>query len=63
MMNGGMIFNSDCLENFTKINQSTGRRDLLHRILFFQGRPGILHPSSCMDIKWNNPTNDDTSEK
>ena len=24
-------------------------------ILFFQGRPGILHPPSCMDIKWNSP--------
>ena len=24
-------------------------------ILFFQGRPGILHPPSCMDIKWSSP--------
>ena len=24
--------------------------DLPHGILFFQERPGILHPSPCMDI-------------
>ena len=29
--------------------------DLPFRILFFQGRPGILHSSSCMDIKRNSP--------
>ena len=27
--------------------------DLPHGILFFQGRPGVLHPSPCMDIKCN----------
>ena len=41
-----------------KTNQSPGKRkvaDLPYGTLFFQGRPGILHPSPCMDIKWNSP--------
>ena len=38
-----------------KANGKLEFTDLPHEILFFQGRPGILHPSHCMDIKWNSP--------
>ena len=43
-----------------KTNLSPGKlefTDLLHGIPFFQGWPGILHPS-CMDIKWNTTFSD-----
>ena len=53
-----MIFNSDGLESFTRnqfepwktpVDGITPRNSILH------GRPGIFHPSSCMDIKpWQN---------
>ena len=39
-------------------NQSHGKLefiDLPHEILFFHGRPGILHPPPCLNIKWNSP--------
>ena len=26
-----------------------------HETVFFQGRPGILHPTNCKDIKWFSP--------
>ena len=58
MINGGMVFTSDCLENITKVNQSPGKlvfTDSPHGILFFLGKPGISHPLLCMDIKWNSP--------
>ena len=29
--------------------------DLSIGIILFKGRPGILHPPSCMDLKWNSP--------
>ena len=55
-MNGSMVFNSDRLETLLKTNSSPGKFefiDLTHGISFFQEWPGILHPSLCMDIKWN----------
>ena len=44
-----------------KTNSSPGILEFtnfLHGILFFQGWPGILHPSPCLDIKWNMTFND-----
>ena len=44
-----------------KPNSSPGKlefTDLPHENLFFQGWPGILHPSPCMDIKWNTTSKD-----
>ena len=58
MTNGSMVFTSDRLKNSLKTNSSPRKlefMDLPHGIPFFQGRPGILHPSLCMDIKWNSP--------
>ena len=57
-MNGSMAFNSDRPENVAQTRQSFGKvqfTDLTHGNLFSEGRPGILHPPACMDIKWNNP--------
>ena len=48
MMNGSMVFNSNCLEISLKTNQSPGKlkfTDVCHGTLFFQGRPGILKPT------------------
>ena len=46
----GCGFNSDHLENSLITSQNV--MDLSIGILFFQERPGILHPSSCMDRPW-----------
>ena len=61
LMNGCMVFNSDRPENSTQNQSSSGKlefTDLPHGILFFQGWPGILYPSPCMDKKWNTTFND-----
>ena len=52
MMKRSMIFNSDRLENSLITSQTSGKlefMDLPIGILFFQRRPGILHPPSCME--------------
>ena len=57
MMKRGVVFNSDHLENSLRTSQNV--MDLSTEILFFQERPGILHPPYCMDrldIEWNSPT-------
>ena len=58
MMDGSMVFNSDLLENSLETNSSHGKlqfTELPHGVIFLGGRPGILHPSPCMNIKWNSP--------
>ena len=58
VMNANMVFNADRLEISLKTNLSHGKVKfikLTHGILFFQGRPRILHPPLSMDIKWNSP--------
>ena len=52
MMNGSIVFNSNDLEISLKTDSSPGKlkfTDLPQGILLCQGRPGILHPSPCMD--------------
>ena len=50
-MNVNMVVDSACLENSNLIKPLKLWKfefmNLPHRILFFQGRPGILHPSPC----------------
>ena len=50
MMKRGVVFNSDHLENSLITSQNV--MDLSIGILFFQERPRILHPPSCMDRPW-----------
>ena len=60
-MNGSMVSNSDRLKNITKEQLKPWKlefTDLPYGMLFFRGWPGILDPSSCMDIKWNTTLND-----
>ena len=53
-MNVNMVVDSACLENSNLIKPHKPWKfefmNLPHRILFFQGRPEILHPSPRMDI-------------
>ena len=49
-MKRGVVFNSDHLENSLITSQNV--MDLSTGILFFQERPGILHPPSSMDRPW-----------
>ena len=53
-MKRSVVFNSDHLENSLITSQNV--MDLSIGMLFFQERPGILHPPSCLDIEWDNPT-------
>ena len=50
MMNRSVVFNSDHPENSLITSQNA--MELSIEILFFQKRPGILHPPSCMDRPW-----------
>ena len=63
-MNGNIVCNSDLLETSLKTIQSPGK--LEYRIYptefyFFQGRPGILHPSPYAYIRWNSPVEPERS--
>ena len=49
-MKRSVVFNSDHLENSLITSQNV--MDLSIGILFFQERPGILHPPSYMDRPW-----------
>ena len=48
----------EAIENFTQDQFKPLKLQFMylpHGILFCKGLPGILHPSPCMDIKWNSP--------